>query len=302
MSRPSGNRAAWPARHGAAGNWPTRNGAAGRRPARHRARAAPASSVRVLGGDRTRPVVPPRRLSRHAGSRRPVKAIRVRRHPAPVRQPVLRAGRPAIRPGPGIGHGPAIRCGVGAWRSGVRCAILRSGARCRPVWCRPVWCRPVRCRPVRPCPLRTAVAQAVDRPAAGPGPAIWLRPAAGREAAAGRRAAVVGSARREPARLARGRASWLAQTLPGWHLARSAQQLSVVAVLDVYGQARSGRMVLLVVGGGQVANIGWVAAAAFSLAPGRTVRVTAEAGVATFHQLPPGPGVQPRRGTFVLTS
>ena len=88
----------------------------------------------------------------------------------------------------------------------------------------------------------------------------------------------------EPACLARVRASRLAESLlAGWHLAGAAQQLSVVVFLGVYRSGRPGRIVLL--GGGRVAFIGSGAVTtAVPLAPRQTVRVTAEAGVATFHQ------------------
>ena len=100
------------------------------------------------------------------------------------------------------------------------------------------------------------------------------------------------SARGESAGLAWVRASRLAEPLlPGRNFARTAQQLTVVVFLGVYRPARPGGIVLL--GGGRVAVVGRigfrVVAAAIPLAPGWTVRVTAEAGVATFHQIPPGP-------------
>jgi hypothetical protein len=222
-----------------------RNGAACRRPAPRRRRPAPAIDVRILHS-RTRPVVPPRCPARRGGSRRPVKAVRARRHPAPVRQPVL------------------------------------------PTWHRPALGRPAIERP------------AIERPALGrasPGHGAAVRGAAVGHAAlrwAAVRGAAVGpgTARRKPARLAWGRGSRLAEPLlPGRHFARPAKQLSVVVFLDVYRSARSGRIILLVLGGG-VAFIGGIGsravAAAIPLAPGRTVRVAAEAGVATFHQIPPG--------------
>ena len=86
-----------------------------------------------------------------------------------------------------------------------------------------------------------------------------------------------------------GRPGWRSRTPPGRHLARSARQLSVIVFLGVYRSARPGRIVLL--GGGWVAVIGRVGskAPAIPVAHGDTVRVTAEAGVATFHQIPPGP-------------
>jgi hypothetical protein len=80
--------------------------------------------------------------------------------------------------------------------------------------------------------------------------------------------------------------------LPRWHLARASEQLAVVVFLDVYRSARPGRIVLLVLGGGGVAVVGGVGAGvvatAVPLVTGLTVSVTAEAGVATFHQIPPG--------------
>jgi len=104
--------------------------------------------------------------------------------------------------------------------------------------------------------------------------------------------------------LARVRTSGLAEALlPGRHLAWTPQQLPVVVFLDVYRSSRPARIVLL---GGGVAVIGGVGfrsvSAAILLAPGQTVRVTAEAGVVTFHQIPPGRCVQPRRGTIALVS
>jgi hypothetical protein len=77
--------------------------------------------------------------------------------------------------------------------------------------------------------------------------------------------------------------------LVGRHLARAPQQLTVVVVLGLRTSARLGRIVLL----GREAVAGGMGrraiAAAVPLVPGRTVRVTAEAGVATFHPIPPGP-------------
>jgi non-ribosomal peptide synthetase component F len=72
----------------------------------------------------------------------------------------------------------------------------------------------------------------------------------------------------------------------GRRLAGAPQQLAVVVVLDRYRFACSCRLVLFLVlkGGRLVAVI-----EAVGMAPRRTVRVTAEAGVATFHQIPPGP-------------
>ena len=76
--------------------------------------------------------------------------------------------------------------------------------------------------------------------------------------------------------------------LPGRHLVRAPQQLPEV-VLILGPTAWPGRIIVLggvpVVGGIRA----WAVAAAVPLVPGRTVRVAAEAGVATFHPIPPGP-------------
>jgi hypothetical protein len=77
----------------------------------------------------------------------------------------------------------------------------------------------------------------------------------------------------------------------GRRLARAAQQLPVVVFVEIGRPARPGRIVLL--GRGRVTLVGGVGSrtvvTAISLASRQTVRVTAEAGVATFHQIPPGP-------------
>jgi hypothetical protein len=72
----------------------------------------------------------------------------------------------------------------------------------------------------------------------------------------------------------------------GGRLVRASQQLAVVVVLDRYGLACSCRFVLFL-----FLKIGRLVAVIESvgMAPGQAVRVTAEAGVATFHQIPPGP-------------
>jgi hypothetical protein len=76
--------------------------------------------------------------------------------------------------------------------------------------------------------------------------------------------------------------------LMGQRLTGAVQRLTVVVVLDLdrYGFARSCRFVLFLVGIqgrliGVIESVG--------MAPRQAVRVTAEAGVATFHQIPPGP-------------
>ncbi len=104
-----------------------------------------------------------------------------------------------------------------------------------------------------------------------------------------------GHARREPARLA-----WLPRIGPPRftrprrtrrRLARTAWQLSVVVLAEVGRPAGAGR--ILILGGDGITLVRGVGsstvATAIALASRQTVRVTAEAGVATFHQIPPGP-------------
>jgi hypothetical protein len=71
--------------------------------------------------------------------------------------------------------------------------------------------------------------------------------------------------------------------LVGRRLAGAPEQLAVVVVLDRYRFACCRRLVLFlaVKEGSVIESVG--------MAPGQAVRVTAEAGVATFHQIPPGP-------------
>ena len=90
-------------------------------------------------------------------------------------------------------------------------------------------------------------------------------------------------------RLSRLRLSRLADPrLPGRHLTRAPQQLPKV-VLVLGPTAWPGRIIILdgvpVVGRIRLGAV----AVAVPFVPGRTVRVTAEAGVATFHPIPPGP-------------
>jgi hypothetical protein len=70
----------------------------------------------------------------------------------------------------------------------------------------------------------------------------------------------------------------------GRRLAGASQRLAVVVVLDRYRFACPCRFVLFLKGRRLIAVIESV-----GMASGRAVRVTAEAGVATFHQIPPGP-------------
>jgi hypothetical protein len=72
----------------------------------------------------------------------------------------------------------------------------------------------------------------------------------------------------------------------GRRLAGTSQQLAVVVVLDRYGFARCWRLVLfLVLRKGRLIAV----VESVGMVPRQAVRVTAEAGVATFHQIPPGP-------------
>ena len=186
-------------------------------------------------------------------------------------------------------------------RAAPRVAAVRGAAvRHRPVGHAAIWVPAVRPAGARRSTRRRTVGDAVTEHAVT-GHAAVARDAVRRSGARGdsargdsaRRDTAGGdSARGKPAWLARARASGLAEPLlPGRHLARAAQQLPVIVFLGVYRSARPGRIVLL--GGGWVAVIGRIGsraiATAIPLAPGDTVRVTAEAGVATFHQIPPGP-------------
>jgi hypothetical protein len=245
-------------------------------------------------------VVPARCPARRAGPRRPAKAIRVRRHPAPVRQPGLSARcrpaveRPAIRHGaavrdPAVRHAAVRRGSVRrrtARHAAVRGTAVRGAAvRHRPMGHTAVWVPTVWYAGAWRSARRRAVGPATTGHAAVAGDAV-------RRYGARRYGARRYGARGEPAWLARGWGSRLAEPLlPGRHIARTAQQLPVVVFLGVYRSAWPGRIVLL--GRVRVAIIGRIGsravAAAISLAPRQTVRVTAEAGVATFHQIPPGP-------------
>ena len=197
-------------------------------------------------------------------------------------------------------------------RSAVRDLPVRSG----PVLIPAVWSGPIRVPAVRsagvlvPAVRSAAVrvsAMRVRGHAAAGHRAPW-HAAAGHAAAVHPGVARIPVRRRtrsEAARLARLglaglrlaglRLAWLGSSrlacsrLMGRHLARAPQQLTVIVVLGLRTSARLGRIVLL----GREAVAGGMGrraiAAAVPLVPGRTVRVTAEAGVATFHPIPPGP-------------
>src|SRR5689334_21265116 len=104
-------------------------------------------------------------------------------------------------------------------------------------------------------------------------------------------------------RLSRVRPSWLPRPLCLRRcLARTAQQLPVVVLVDVYRSARPGRVIVLGRGGKTVVRgiRSRTVAPAIPLASRQTVRVTAEAGVATFHpRYLLDLAVQPCRGTLV---
>jgi hypothetical protein len=195
-------------------------------------------------------------------------AVWASRNPAAVRQPGLPsrhgiairhrcARHPAIyRVGAGcVAVGPAVHR-VRAWWIAVRSSAYRAGARRAAVKSAVYLARPGH------IPVRGAVGQA------------WTE--------------VRGElARRSHGRVP-GRSGPLLVRLMGQCLTGAVQRLAVIVVLDLdrYGFARSCRLVLFLVGmqGRLIAVIESV-----GMAPGQAVRVTAEAGVATFHQIPPGP-------------
>jgi len=144
---------------------------------------------------------------------------------------------------------------VGAWRIAVGSAAHRAGARHAGV--KSVMCR---ARPGH-IPVRGAVGQA------------WTE------------------VRDELARRAHGRVPGLTgprlvRLLTGRSLAGAPRHVTVVVVLDRYRFARSRRLVffLVLMPGRLIAVIQSV-----GMAARQAVRLTAEAGVATFHQIPPGP-------------
>ncbi len=285
-SRSSGSGPAWQRRTWQRGTW-------------RWVRAAPVVGVRVRGG-RARPVVSTRCPARRAGPRRPAKAVRVRRHPTPVRQPGLPAGyrpageRPAVRRGPVRGatvRHATVRRGPVLGGAVLGGAVLGGAVRRRPVGHAAIWVPAVRDAGASRSAWHRAIGPAATGHAVTTGHATVARNAVRRDDP-GRDDPERDGAGREPAWLAWVRASRLARPLlPGRQIARTTEQLPVVVFLRVYRSAWPGGIVLL--GRVRVAVIGRIrsraVAATIPLAPRRTVRVTAEAGVATFHQLPPGP-------------
>jgi hypothetical protein len=200
-------------------------------------RSPPAAAERILARGLPRTGLIPWSPHSVPGARRlrAVRTIGARRHPAPVRQPVLAPGhRPAVRRAPG--HRPAVR---------------------------------------RPPVQRTAV-----RGARGHRTAVARR-AVGREAV-GR---ICGRRREATRRRPHARTARLERPFPG-----ASQQLAVLVVVVAVRPVRP-RVVVWPVG----------AAITQASSPGQAIGIAAQAGVATFHQVPPGLVTQPRRRTC-LTS
>src|SRR5580658_2563686 len=104
--------------------------------------------------------------------------------------------------------------------------------------------------------------------------------------------------RREAARLAQARTPLLTEPRAHLELVGSSQQLAVVVVLGP-------RPPVHPVGVGPLVHrTPWPVGAVFTrLAPsGQTVGIAAQTGVATFHQLPPGPIVQRAAGSLPLSA
>ena len=205
--------------------------------------------------------VPARRPARRTGcARSTVEAIRARRDPAAVRQPVLASGYEV-----GVSHS-AVRAALGP--VGVQAAVRRrSGVQAA------VRLTPVGWSAVQALVHRTGMRGVRDQA----------------------RAEVRDEMTRRPHRRVPGLAAPLLVRLMGRHFAGTSQQLTVVVVSHLDRFACCCRFVILVLReGSRVAVIGRirgirVVGMAAPLAPGQAVCVTAEAGVATFHQIPPGP-------------
>jgi hypothetical protein len=211
-----------------------------------------------------------RRADRWSGRVRPARVRRSAVRDRPVRSPV-RVADMRSAPVRVAGVRPAtVRVAARARRP----AVGRRRVRCLSMGYWSVRCRSVRCRSVR---------RAVTRPAAArlaPGHRGSGHPGGAR--APVRRRTWREAARLRPSRLADPR-------LPGRHLGRAPQRVPEFVVLSLGSAACPGRIIFLrrvsVIGGIRPRSI----ATAVPLVPGRTVRVTAEAGVATFHPIPPGP-------------
>jgi hypothetical protein len=160
---------------------------------------------------------------------------------------------------------------------------------------------------VRPRPVSPAIGVSAIRVAAVRVSAIRVSAVRAARGAAARsrplRSAVAGTAirrptRREPAGLTR--LTRLARVGPPWltrprrtrrRLTRMARRLPVVVFVEMHRSAWPRPIVILGCDGIiLVRRVGSrTVATAIALASRRTVRVTAEASVATFHQMPPGP-------------
>ena len=140
-------------------------------------------------------MVPARCPARRTWPRRPVKAVRVRRHPAPVGQPGLSAGyRPAVRRGtmrhPAVRRGPVrgdavlrgpVRRGPVRRRRARHAAVGRDAVRHRPVGYAAIWVPAVRYPRARRSARRRTVGPATRGHAVITGHAAVARDAARRD-------------------------------------------------------------------------------------------------------------------------
>ena len=197
--------------------------------------------------------------------------------------------------GSAVRHAAARTTGIGLarmWGARMRSASVRGASRIRSARVRPrVRRSALRHRAMRPAVVLVPAIASTRAPRQATAGQATARQATARHPAsrvpAGAGASVRRPAGRETAWLARLRPARLAHTrLPGRHLARSPQQLPVVAVLGLGPTACPGRIIFL----SRVPLVLWIGsraiAATVALAPGGTVRVTAKAGVATFHPIP----------------
>ena len=205
-------------------------------------------------------------------------AGRLRPGPTPVgTERVLARGLPRTGLIPWASHS-ACRA---ARRAGRRRAVRAVGTRRYPAPVR----QPVLPARYRPAVRRTAVHRATVRGARGHGAAV-ARCAIRRQAVS----RVSGRRREAARRRAHARAARLVEARLGRHLSGAPQQLAVLVVVGTVRPVRAGAVVRPV-------------GAAFTQAssPGQAIGIAAQAGVATFHQVPPGLVTQPRRRTC-LTS
>jgi hypothetical protein len=205
-------------------------------------------------------------------------AGRLRPGPTPVgTERILARGLPRTGLIPWASHS-ARR---GACRAGRRRAVRAVGTRRHPA---PVG-QPVLPARHGPAVRRTPVHRAPVRGARGHRAAVDRR-AVRREAVSG----VPGRRREAARRRAHARSARLVETRLGRYFSGAPQQLAVLVVVGTVRPVRAGAVVRPV-------------RAAFTQAssPGQAIGIAAQAGVATFHQVPPGLVTQPRRRTC-LTS